>query len=218
MNNNTTELVFVLDRSGSMNGLQSDTIGGFNSLIEKQKREDGAAYVTTVLFDTHFERLHDRLPLANVPRMTEKEYVPGGCTALLDAIGDTIRHIAHIHRYAREEDVPAKTVFVITTDGLENASRRFSLEEVKQMIEHEQEKYGWEFLFLGANIDAIETAGHLGIHEDRTANFHPDSKGVKLSFSSMARAVSAARCNAPLTAEWKEDVEADYNQREKGKS
>ena len=217
MNNNLTELVFVLDRSGSMNGLESDTIGGFNSLIEKQKRVDGIAYVTTVLFDTHFERIHDRLPLADVPSLTEREYVPGGCTALLDAVGDTIRHIVHIHRYARPEDVPAKTVFVITTDGLENASRSFSLDEVKQLIEHEQEKYGWEFLFLGANIDAIETAGHLGIHEDRTANYHPDSTGVKLSFSSMARAVSAARCNAPITADWKEEVEADFNRRSTGK-
>lgn len=218
MNNNTTELVFVLDRSGSMNGLQSDTIGGFNSLIEKQKREEGSAYVTTVLFDTRFERLHDRLPLADVPSMTEKEYVPGGCTALLDAVGDTIRHIVHIHKYARPEDVPAKTIFVITTDGLENASRCYSLDEVKQMIVHEQEKCGWEFLFLGANIDAVETASHLGINEDRTANFHPDSAGVKLSFSSMARAVSAARCNAPMTADWKEEVEDDYNRRSKGKN
>lgn len=218
MINNTTELVFVLDRSGSMNGLQSDTIGGFNSLIEKQKREDGIAYVTTVLFDTRFERIHDRLPLNEVQLMTEKDYVPGGCTALLDAVGDTIHHIVNIHKYARPEDVPAKTVFVITTDGLENASRRYSLEEVKQMIEHEQEKYGWEFLFLGANIDAVETAGHLGIQEDRTANFQPDSKGIRLSFSSMARAVSAARCNAPMTADWKREVEADFNQRGKRKS
>ena len=218
MNINTTELVFVLDRSGSMNGLQSDTIGGFNSLIEKQKREDGSAYVTTVLFDTRFERLHDRLPLMDVPSMTEKEYVPGGCTALLDAVGDTIQHIVHIHKYARPEDVPAKTVFVITTDGLENASRRFSLEEVRQMIEHEQEKHGWEYLFLGANIDSVETAGHLGIHEETTANFYPDSEGVKTSFCSISRAVSAARCNAPMTTDWKEEVEADYNRRGKKKS
>ncbi len=218
MNNNTTELVFVLDRSGSMNGLQSDTIGGFNSLIEKQKRENGTAYVTTVLFDTRFERLHDRLPLMDVPNMSEREYVPGGCTALLDAVGDTIKHILHIHKYARPEDVPGKTVFVITTDGLENASRRFSLDEVRQMIEHEQEKHGWEFLFLGANIDSVETAGHLGIHEETTANFYPDSEGVKTSFSSISRAVSAARCNAPMTTDWKEEVETDYNRRGKKKS
>ena len=209
------ELVFVLDRSGSMNGLESDTIGGFNSMIGKQKREDGEAFVTTVLFDTRFERIHDRLPLAEVPPLTEKEYVPGGCTALLDAVGETIRHIAHIHRYARPEDIPSKTVFVITTDGLENASRRFSVDDVKGMIEHEQEKYGWEFLFLGANIDAVETAGHLGIQKDRTANFNPDGMGIKLSFDSMSRAVSSVRCSAPMKADWKEEVEADYRRRRK---
>ncbi len=213
--NNTTELVFVLDRSGSMNGLKSDTIGGFNSMIERQKKEDGTVFVTTVLFDTRFERIHDRLLLEDVPPMTEKEYVPGGCTALLDAVGDTIRHIVHIHRYARPEDVPAKTVFVITTDGLENASRRYSRDEVKRMIEHEQKEYGWEFLFLGANIDAVETAGHLGIHEDRTANFCPDSKGIDFTFSSMSKAVSAARRNSPISAAWKDEVEADYRLRGK---
>ena len=154
MKNNITELVFILDRSGSMSGLESDTIGGFNAMIDKQKKEDGTAYVTTVLFDTRFDRIHDRLPLEEVPVLTEKDYVPGGCTALLDAIGDTVRHIAGIHKYAREEDRPEKTIFIITTDGLENASRRYSLEQVKQLIEHEQEKYGWEFLFLVALEDA----------------------------------------------------------------
>ena len=211
--NNLTELVFILDRSGSMHGLEADTIGGFNSLIDKQKEEDGLALVTTVLFDTRIERIHDRVSIERVPTMTSTEYVTGGCTALLDAIGSTIKHIASIHHYAREEDVPSKTIFIITTDGLENASHQFSLEEVRKMISHEKEKYGWEFLFLGANIDAIETAGHLGIQADRATNFVPDSEGVELSFRSMARAVSAARCSMPFSSEWKQDVEADYNKR-----
>ena len=196
--NNITELVFILDRSGSMHGLESDTIGGFNSLIDKQKRGAGCALVTTVLFDTSVERVHDRIDIQNVPLMTAKDYIPGGCTALLDAIGSTIKHIVNIHRYARKEDIPEKTVFVITTDGLENASRHYCFDAVKQMIEHEKNKYGWEFLFLGANIDAIDTAGHLGIQADRATNFMPDGAGVELSFRSMARAVSAARCSQSI--------------------
>ena len=213
--NNITELVFILDRSGSMHGLEADTIGGFNSLIEKQKNEDGCAFVTTVLFDTSIERIHDRVNIQEVPLMTTKDYIPGGCTALLDSIGSTIKHIVNIHRYAREEDVPAKTIFVITTDGLENASRHYSYDAVKQMIEHEKNKYGWEFLFLGANIDAIETAGHLGIQADRATNFIPDGAGVELSFRSMACALSAARCSMPFSSEWKQDVEEDYEKRSK---
>lgn len=215
MNNSITELVFILDRSGSMHGLEADTIGGFNSLIKKQKQETGNAYVTTVLFDTSIERIHDRIDVKEVPLLTEKEYVPGGCTALLDAIGTTIKHIVNIHRYAREEDIPAKTVFVITTDGLENASRLFSYGKVKKIVEYKKEKYGWEFLFLGANIDAIETAGHLGIQADQATNFMPDGAGIELSFRSMARAVSAARCSMPLSSEWKQDVEADFEKRSK---
>lgn len=213
--NNITELVFILDRSGSMHGLEADTIGGFNSLIEKQKSEDGCAFVTTVLFDTSIVRIHDRVNIQEVPLMTTKDYIPGGCTALLDSIGSTIKHIVNIHRYAREEDVPAKTIFVITTDGLENASRHYSYDAVKQMIEHEKNKYGWEFLFLGANIDAIETAGHLGIQADHATNFMPDGAGVELSFRSMARAVSSARCSMPFSSEWKQDVEEDYAERSK---
>lgn len=215
MNTNITELVFILDRSGSMHGLEADTMGGFNSLIEKQKKETGKAYVTTVLFDTSIERIHDRMDIDAVPPLTAKEYIPGGCTALLDAIGTTIKHIVNIHRYAREEDVPGKTVFVITTDGLENASRLYSLDTIKRMIEHESEKYGWVFLFLGANIDAIETAGHLGIQADRATNFMPDGVGVELSFRSVARAVSSARCNMPMASDWKQEVEADYKKRSK---
>ena len=215
MKNNITELVFILDRSGSMAGLESDTIGGFNAMLEKQKKEDGVAYVTTVLFDTHFERLHDRLRVEEVPAMTEKDYTPGGCTALLDAVGDTVRHIAGIHKYARPEDVPEKTVVVITTDGLENASHRYSLEQVKALIEHEQEKYGWEFLFLGANIDAVETANSIGIDSARTANFVADSKGLNLSFKAVSSALHSARCRAPMAADWNAKVEADHSLRKK---
>ncbi|MBO5496470.1 MAG: VWA domain-containing protein [Oscillospiraceae bacterium] len=213
MKNNITELVFILDRSGSMAGLVSDTIGGFNSMIARQKQEQGEVYVTTVLFDTRFDRIHDRLPLEEVPVLTEKDYVPGGCTALLDAIGDTVRHIAHIHRYSRPEDVPEKTVVVITTDGLENASRRCSLGEVKKLIEHEQEKYGWEFLFLGANIDAVETAGSMGIRADRSANFMPDGAGVGLSFHAVSEAICSVQRGESLPCGWNAEVEQDHRRR-----
>ena len=215
MKNNITELVFILDRSGSMAGLVSDTIGGFNSMIERQKKEQGEVYVTTVLFDTRFDRIHDRKKLAEVPVLTEKDYVPGGCTALLDAIGSTVRHIAHIHRYARPEDVPEKTVVVITTDGLENASRQYSLEEVRRLIEHEQEKYGWEFLFLGANIDAIETARGIGISADRATNFMADTRGIDLGFEAVTGAIHSARCRAPMAEDWSAQVENDHKNRRK---
>ena len=215
MKNDITELVFILDRSGSMSGLESDTVGGFNAMINKQKKKDGAAYVTTVLFDTRFDRIHDRLRLEDVPALTEKDYVPGGCTALLDAIGDTVRHIAQIHKYARAEDVPEKTVVVITTDGLENASRRYDLEQVKKLIEHEREKYGWEFLFLGANIDALETAREMGISSARSANFVPDRKGLGLCFEAMSGAIRSARRGAPMAADWSEAVESDHKKRSK---
>ena len=215
MINNITELVFILDRSGSMAGLESDTIGGFNAMLEKQKREEGVAYVTTVLFDTRLERLHDRLKIADVPAMTEKDYMPGGCTALLDAIGDTVHHIIDIHRYARPEDVPEKTVVVITTDGLENASHRYSLEQIKALIEHEQEKHGWEFLFLGANIDAVETARGIGISPARAANFVTDEQGIDLSFEAVSSALHSARCRAPVAEDWNAKVESDHRRRKK---
>ena len=213
MKNNITELVFILDRSGSMGGLVSDTIGGFNAMIERQKKEDGVTLVTTVLFDTRIDRLHDRLPIAEVPAMTEREYAPGGCTALLDAVGSTIRHIAQIHRYARAEDVPEKTLFVITTDGLENASRRYRLDEVRKLIEHEKEKYGWEFLFLGANIDAVETARHFGIGRDRAVRYHNDAKGQRLNYEGVSFAMSQVRAGAALGEDWKEEIERDYQSR-----
>ena len=208
-----TELVFILDRSGSMSGLEGDTIGGFNALIEKQKKEPGKCYVTTVLFDSVCETLHDRVELQQIRPMTARDYSVGGCTALLDALGGAIRHIADIHRYARAEDVPAHTTFVIMTDGLENASRRFDSATVKRMIRHEKEKYGWEFLFLAANIDAVETAGHMGIDADRAVNYHADAQGTRMAYQAVCQAVKAQRCGAPLPSNWSEAVNKDYRNR-----
>ena len=212
--NNITELVFILDRSGSMAGLESDTIGGFNGLIAKQKKEDGECWVTTVLFDSVCETIHDRVRLADIPPMTDKEYSVRGCTALLDAIGGTIRHIAGIHRYARPEDVPEHTLFVITTDGMENASRTYSAERVKKMIEHEKEKYGWEFLFLGANIDAVSTASRFGIGADRAVDYLADSQGTGVLYETVSEAVGKMRRNAPLASDWCGAIKAD-NRRKK---
>ena len=213
MKNNITELVFILDRSGSMSGLERDTIGGFNSMLEKQKREPGQAYVSTYLFDNTARLVHDRVPVREVPAMTEDVYFVGGCTALLDAIGEAIDHIKAIHRYARPEDVPAHTLFVITTDGMENASHRYSADRVKAMIGHEKEKYGWEFLFLGANIDAVETAGHIGISADRAVTFRNDSVGIATNYEAVTDAVSAVRASQPLPPTWKARIEKDRKKR-----
>ena len=215
MNNNLTELVFILDRSGSMSGLESDTIGGFNAMIEKQKKEPGEAFVSTVLFDDVSEVLHDRVPLGKVPKMTDNDYTVRGCTALIDAIGGAIHHIANIHKYARPEDVPARTLFVITTDGMENASRRYSSDEVKRMIEKEKSEYGWEFLFIGANIDAVETGRRFGIGRDRVANYMADSQGTDILYESVAEAVSQVRQCAPLAANWNSRMEEDVKKRRK---
>lgn len=215
MKKNLTELVFILDRSGSMQGLEGDTIGGFNAMIEKQKKEPGKALVSTVLFDDLTEVLHDRVKLDEVRPITEKEYDVGGCTALLDAVGGAIHHIGNIHKYARSEDVPEHTLFVITTDGMENASRRYLAQKVKEMIGRQKEKYGWEFLFLGANIDAVETAGHLGIAPDRAVNYHCDSEGTRLNYQVLSQAVSAVRCSAPLDGHWKDAIEEDFRKRQK---
>ena len=214
MKKNLTELVFILDRSGSMQGLEGDTIGGFNAMIEKQKKEPGKALVSTVLFDDLTEVLHDRVKLDEVRPITEKEYDVGGCTALLDAVGGAIHHIGNIHKYARSEDVPEHTLFVITTDGMENASR-YLAQKVKEMIGRQKEKYGWEFLFLGANIDAVETAGHLGIAPDRAVNYHCDSEGTRLNYEVVGQAVAAVRCSAPLDAHWKDAIEEDFHKRQK---
>ena len=215
MKNNLTEMVFILDRSGSMAGLEADTIGGFNGMIERQRKEDGEALVSTVLFSDRSEVLHDRISIGKVEPMTARQYYVGGCTALIDAIGQAIHHIGNVHKYARPEDVPEHTVFVITTDGMENASHLYTSDQVKRMVERQKEKYGWEFLFLGANIDAVETAARYGIRSDRAANFVNDSEGQALNYATVAKAISSIRMDAPLAADWKEDIDRDFARRGK---
>ena len=215
MKKNLTELVFILDRSGSMAGLENDTIGGFNSMIAKQRKEPGEAYVSTILFDNHREVIHDRVDIHKIHPMTQEQYYVRGSTALLDAIGNSIRHIANVHKYAREEDRPEKTLFIITTDGMENASHEYSYERVRQMIEHEKEKHGWEFIFLGANIDAAKEAARFGIDESRAANYHADSKGTAVIYEAMSEAVCNVRACRPMNADWKKNVDADYKKRGK---
>ena len=215
MKKNLTELVMILDRSGSMGGIESDTIGGYNSMLKKQREAEGEVLVSTVLFDDRTEVLYDRVPLEKLPQMTEKEYYVRGCTALLDAVGGAVRHIGNVHKYAREEDRPEKTIFVITTDGLENASCEYSYDRVKKMVERQKEKYGWEFLFLGANIDAIETAGRFGITADRAANYHSDRKGTALNYEVLADAVCEMRVSAaPISAKWKKRIDEDFRKRQ----
>ena len=216
MRNNLTEIVFILDRSGSMSGLEADTIGGFNSMIEKQKKENGEALISTVLFDNASEVIHDRVNVRDIKPMTDKDYTVRGCTALLDAIDGAIHHIGNIHKYARTEDVPEHTLFVITTDGMENASRRYDSETVKKMIEKQKERYGWEFLFLGANIDAVETARHFGIGADRAVNYHSDSRGTKLNYEVISEAICAVRCSSPLSQDWKKRIDEDFERRKGG--
>ena len=209
-------MVFILDRSGSMGGLEKDTIGGYNSLIEKQKKEEGEALVSTVLFDHEQEVLLDRVPLDKVKEMTEDEYYVRGCTALLDAIGGAIHHIGNIHKYAREEDVPEKTIFVITTDGLENASKRYSYRDIKKMIKRQEEKYGWEFLFLGANIDVAKESDRLGIRQDRAVRYVNDSEGIELNYEVVGCAMSAMRVmpnSKAMDGSWKEKIEKDFKKR-----
>lgn len=196
MKKDLTELVFIIDRSGSMSGLEADTIGGFNGLLEKQKKETGEAYVSVVLFDDQTEVLYDRVDIQEVEPMNDKQYYVRGCTALLDAVGGAIHHIKNVHRYAREEDVPEKTLFIITTDGMENASRQYSYDKVRRMVEHEKEKYHWEFLFLGANMDAIQVAGRFGIKPSRAVNYENDGAGTQLNYEVMSKAVSCARMSA----------------------
>ena len=195
MKNNITEIVFILDRSGSMSGFEADTIGGFNATIEKQKEQDGKVYVSTVLFDNESEVIHDRVDINEIKRMTRRDYQVRGCTALLDAIGGAIHHIGNIHKYARPEDVPEHTIFIITTDGMENASHRYSSEKVKEMIKRQTEKYGWEFIFLAANIDAVETAENIGIRKERAANYRQTKDGVYRSYCAMSEAISTVRRN-----------------------
>lgn len=208
-----TELIFILDRSGSMSGLEADTIGGFNSMIEKQRREPGEALVSTVLFDNHSEVIHDRVPLERVSSLTEKEYFVRGCTALLDAVGSAIHHIGNVHKYARPEDRPEKTLFIITTDGMENASKSYDYERVRKMIERQKEKYGWEFLFLGANIDAAAEARRFGISEDRAVNYNCDSEGTALNFEVLSDTVCSVRAGKAIDKKWKARIDADYKRR-----
>jgi uncharacterized protein YegL len=214
--NGITELVFILDRSGSMSGLETDTIGGFNSMIEKQKKQDGKCFVSTVLFDNVSEVLHDRVSLSEIKPMTDKEYTVRGCTALIDALGGAIHHIGNIHKYARKEDVPEHTVFVITTDGMENASRRYTSDQVKNMVERQKERYGWEFLFIGANIDAVETAARYGISEDRAVNYNADGMGTHILYKSVNTVVSSVRAEKPIEPDWSEAIDKDYRSRRKG--
>ena len=215
MRKNLTEIVFILDRSGSMCGLEADTIGGFNSMIEKQKKADGEAIISTVLFDNVSEVIHDRVDIRSTQPMTEDDYTVRGCTALLDAIGGAVHHIGNVHKYARAEDVPEHTLFVITTDGMENASRRYDSETVKKMIERQKEKYGWEFLFIGANIDAVETAARYGISKDKAVNYNADGQGTQILYESVAKAVCNVRASAPLGADWSDEINADYQKRGK---
>ena len=223
MKKGLTEIVFILDRSGSMGGLEKDTIGGYNSMIAKQKTEEGEAVISTVLFDNETEVLHDRVPLAKVEPITEKEYFVRGSTALLDAVGGAIHHIGNVHKYAREEDVPEKTLFIITTDGMENSSRQYSYDKVKKMVERQKEKYHWEFIFLGANIDAAEVAGRFGVDKSRAVTYECDSAGTKLNYQVMGRMVSCARVAKSAMAmeeafdrdEMLSDIRKDYEKRHK---
>ena len=224
MRKDLTELVFILDRSGSMSGLESDTIGGFNSLIEKQKKEEGEALISVVLFDDMQEVLYDRESLSRISLMTDKQYYVRGCTALLDALGGAIHHIGNVHKYAREEDRPGKTLFVITTDGMENASRHYTCDKVKAMVERQKDWYGWEFLFLGANMDAISVARRFGINANRAVTYECDEEGTLLNYQELSKSVSAMRRSAEPTAaaafardadEWSAGIRENYKRRHK---
>ena len=210
MKNNITEIVVILDRSGSMAGYEEDTIGGFNATIEKQKKLDGTCYVSTVMFANQSKVIHDRVRLGEIEKMTENDYQVGGGTALLDAIGRSIHHIGNVHKYARPEDVPEHTIFIITTDGMENASRQYDSSTVKRMISRQQEKYGWEFIFLAANIDAVETADRIGIRRERAANYRQDREGMRTSYAAMSDAISSVRCAESLdSGAWRKNLDKD---------
>lgn len=213
MKKGLTEVVFILDRSGSMAGLEKDTIGGFNAMLEKQRRGEGQALISTVLFSNESAVIHDRVDAREVPPLTDREYFVCGCTALLDAVGGAIRHIGNIHKYARPEDVPARTLFFITTDGMENASRRYSCDDVRRMIRRQKERYGWEFVFLGANIDAVETAARFGIGSDRAATYCGDSAGTRLNYDVFSDLACRIRAGAPIDPDWKAPIEADARTR-----
>jgi uncharacterized protein YegL len=213
MKKDLTELVFILDRSGSMSGLESDTIGGYNSMLEKQKKEPGEAIITTVLFDDRYELLHDRINLRGIAPITDDDYFVRGSTALLDAMGKTINKIANAHKHTAEDECPEHVMFVITTDGMENSSREFSYDKISLMIEQQKNNFGWEFIFLGANIDALGTAERFGIGKDRATNFHADSEGTLLNYEVISETVSCFRTNRPISKNWKKRIDEDFKKR-----
>ena len=213
MKKGLTEIVFILDKSGSMSGLEADTIGGYNSFLEKQKKVEGEAFVSTVLFSDRNEVVHDRVPIEKIEPMNEQQYSVGGCTALLDAIGGAVHHIGNVHKYARDEDKPEHTIFVITTDGQENSSREYSYEKIKKMITRQQEKYGWEFIFLGANMDAIGEAGKLGIRADRAVRYECDGVGTVLNYSVLSETVGKMRCSVAVAEDWSREISDHYNKK-----
>lgn len=215
MKKELTEVVFILDKSGSMAGLEKDTIGGFNSTIQKQKEGKGEVIISTVLFDTYTKVIHDRVKIEEVKEMTKNDYYPSGCTALLDAIGGAIKHIKNVHKYIREEDVPEKTLFIITTDGMENSSHQYTYQKVKNMIEKMKNEYKWEFIFMGANIDAIHTASRFGLDEEYAVNYIADEIGTKTNYDAINKAIYSVRECKELNASWKEDIEEDYKKRNK---
>jgi uncharacterized protein YegL len=215
MKKNVTELVFILDRSGSMAGLEADTIGGFNAMLAKQQKAEGEAIVTTVLFDHQYELLHDRINVKGISPMTEEDYEVRGTTALLDAIGFTIQKIVNVQKKTSEEERAEKVLFVITTDGMENASHEFTADKIKKMVQHQKEKYGWEFLFLGANIDAVTTAARFGIEEGFAVDYHADEVGTQLNYEAVNEAVSNIRSGKKIERNWKEGIERDYSRRSK---
>lgn len=213
MKNNLTEIVFILDRSGSMGGLETDTIGGFNAMLERQKKAEGEALLSTLLFSNETEVLHDRADIRQVEPLSLQDYRVGGSTALLDAIGGAIRHIGNLHRETRPEERPAHTLFVITTDGQENASRRYGYAELKRLIERQKERYGWEFLFLGANMDAVAAASRFGIDADRAVRYHCDSAGIALNYEAVGEAILTLREKSALDRNWGARIREDYQKR-----
>ncbi|SMQ81218.1 hypothetical protein SAMN05444673_4195 [Bacillus sp. OV166] len=215
MKRNVTELVFILDKSGSMAGLEADTIGGYNAMLKKQQKAEGEAIVTTVLFNHEYELFHDRINVRGISPITEEDYQVGGTTALLDTIGFTIQKFVNVQKRTSEDERAEKVLFVITTDGMENASREFTADKIKKMVQHQKEKYGWEFLFLGANIDAISTAARFGIDEDFAVDYHADNKGTQLNYEAVNEAVVNLRSGKKIDRSWKKGIEKDYNRRSK---
>ena len=213
MKKDLTELVFIIDRSGSMSGLESDTIGGYNAMLEKQKKEQGEAVITTVLFDDKYELLHDRINIRGVEPITERDYFVRGSTALLDAVGKTINKIGHVQKHTSEEERAERVMFVITTDGMENASREFTREKIREMITHQKVKYGWEFIFLGANIDSAEAADRFGIGRDMAADYNSDSEGTRLNYEVISQTVSDIRARRSISKEWKGRIDEDRERR-----